>query len=62
VEEPWSGYAKLKADEVVDRLVAEPEAVLSLVVLYERAHRGRRSVLTAADKELTRRNPPGARR
>jgi hypothetical protein len=54
VEQPWSGYASLKAAEVVDRLVAEPEAVLSLVLLYERAHRARRSVLEAAERQLRR--------
>jgi hypothetical protein len=59
VEEPWSGYRKLRAPEVIDRIAAEPEAALTVVLLYERAHRARRTVLEAARRELVRRSPPG---
>jgi hypothetical protein len=55
VEEPWPGYDGLRAREIVDRLVAEPESVLSLVVLYEQSGRRRSSVLDAARRELARR-------
>ena len=55
VEQPWQGYGQLKAPEVIDRLVAEPNDVLALVLLYERAHRARRTVIAAAERELARR-------
>lgn len=61
VDPPWQGYSRMRAGEVTDRLVAEPEAVLSVLLLYERAHRGRRSVLDAAQRELSRRRPPGGK-
>jgi hypothetical protein len=59
VDPPWRGYSRMSAAEVKDRLVVTPEAELSLIVLYERSHRGRRSVLDAAERELKRRRPPG---
>ncbi len=55
IDEPWRGYRLLKAPEIVDRLVAEPDDVLALVLLYERAHRARRTVIAAAERELARR-------
>jgi hypothetical protein len=55
VEQPWPGYTKMRASDIVERLVAEPEAVLSVVLLYERVHRARRTVLDAAERELSRR-------
>jgi hypothetical protein len=54
VREPWQGYASLTAKEVIARLDdAGPEA-LATVELYERAHRNRRTVLSAADRGLRR--------
>jgi hypothetical protein len=55
VEEPWHEYRVMKALEIIDRVVAEREDVLTLVLLYERAHRNRRTVLAAAERELERR-------
>lgn len=55
VEEPWHEYRVMKAPEIIDRVVAEREDVLTLVLLYERAHRNRRTVLAAAERELERR-------
>lgn len=55
VDPPWRGYAKMRAADVIDRLSAEPEAAVSVVLLYERAHRRRRTVLDAAQQELERR-------
>jgi hypothetical protein len=61
VQPPWRGYAKMRAVEIADRLPAESDAVLSLVLLYERRHRRRRSVRVAAERELTRRGGPARR-
>lgn len=55
IGEPWSGYRHMKAPEVIDRITAEPEHVIGLVVLYERANRARRTVIAAAERELARR-------
>jgi hypothetical protein len=55
VEEPWHGYGALTAPEIVDRLAVQSEAALSVILLYERAHRARKSVLGAAERELARR-------
>jgi outer membrane biosynthesis protein TonB len=60
IEEPWSGYGRMRAAEIVDRLVAESESTLSLILLYEDAHRRRRSVLDAARRELARRTHTAA--
>ena len=52
VEEPWSGYAQMTAAEIIDRLPAQPPEALAVVEMYERMHRGRRSVLEAAERAL----------
>jgi hypothetical protein len=57
VQPPWPGYGRLRAREVVDRLPAADDAALSVLMLYERDHRGRRSVIEAAQRELARRRP-----
>jgi len=46
----------MKASDIVDRLVVESDDALTLVLLYERGHRARRTVLSAAQRELARRN------
>jgi hypothetical protein len=61
VEEPWPGYRRLSATEVVDRLAAQDDAALSVLVLYESANRARKSVLRAAERELARRPAPQSR-
>lgn len=55
VEEPWANYTAMRAPEIVDRLVAEPDAVLALLLLHERRNRARRTVLAAAERELGKR-------
>ncbi len=52
VEAPWPGYGRLRAREVIDRVRAQDEAALTVLLLYERAHRSRRSVIEAAEREL----------
>ena len=61
VDEPWHGYGEMTAQEIVDRLPAEPVEVNAVVELYERAHRRRQMVLAAAEREVRRRSGPGAR-
>jgi hypothetical protein len=49
VDEPWPGYGKLKAPDIVDRLGAADPATKAIVRLYESRHRKRRTVLAATD-------------
>lgn len=51
-DEPWSGYDESNADEVVERLRAGDDALATQVRDYERAHKGRTTVLRAAEREL----------
>ena len=60
VDEPWDGYAAMKAPEIADRLAAADAAVIAVVELYEAQHRNRRSVLDAAARELRRRDAPAS--
>ena len=59
VEEPWKGYGHMAADDVIARLTAASREELAAVELYERLHRGRRTVLTAAGRQLRRASAPG---
>jgi hypothetical protein len=48
VDEPWEGYRRMKAADVIDRLaVASPEEI-AVVQLYESTHKRRKTVLEAA--------------
>lgn len=58
VAEPWAGYRKMKAPEVVDRLRGMGSAELAAVELYELSHRRRQTVLEAAARELRRTQSP----
>jgi hypothetical protein len=53
VEEPWPGYARMRATEITARLAGAGEAVAAAVTLYENAHKRRRSVLDAAARALS---------
>jgi hypothetical protein len=57
VQEPWAGYAKMNAKQIVGRVGSATPAELVAVQLYEGAHRGRQTVLNAVQREL--RNPHG---
>jgi hypothetical protein len=48
VEEPWPGYDRMPAAEIVARLRTETPEVGAGVTLYEATHKNRRSVLDAA--------------
>lgn len=52
VREPWDGYGKLSARDVVDRLTGATAAEIAAVQLYEMAHRSRQTVLQAAERQL----------
>jgi hypothetical protein len=54
VQEPWDGYGKLNARDVVARLAASSTAELAAVQLYESAHRKRQTVITAVARELAK--------
>jgi hypothetical protein len=48
VEEPWPGYDADAASAIVDRLRGADPATKGVVALYERANKGRKTVLKAA--------------
>jgi hypothetical protein len=48
VRAPWRDYDSQPAAEVVKRVRAADEATRAVVLLYERAHKGRSSVIKAA--------------
>jgi hypothetical protein len=52
IDQPWPGYDEMRAVEVADRLRAAGPDLISVVRLYEAAHKGRRSVLAATDRAL----------
>jgi hypothetical protein len=52
VEEPWEGYDRMNADEIVRRLRGADGAKLAIVRLYEANHRNRATVLRAADSQV----------
>jgi hypothetical protein len=49
VEAPWEGYDRQPAAEVVKRVRMGDEATRAVVLLYERTHKARKSVLAAAE-------------
>jgi hypothetical protein len=48
VGEPWPGYRAMNAPEIIDRLRGADDAVKGVVLLYERGHRNRKTVVQAA--------------
>src|SRR3954447_2803973 len=49
VQAPWSGYDEHSAAEVIKRVRSGDEATRAVVLLYERSHRNRKSVIAAAE-------------
>src|SRR3954466_12619862 len=47
--EPWEGYDRLHADELIDGLTGASSEKLAAVLLYERSTRNRTSVVEAAE-------------
>lgn len=54
VDEPWDGYRRMAARDVVTRLSASSPAELAAVQLYESTHRKRQTVLAAIARELAK--------
>ena len=52
VDEPWDGYDRMTAAEIRDRLAATDAVMAAAVELYEATHKGRRTVLQAAEIAL----------
>jgi hypothetical protein len=52
VEEPWPGYDRMRAADVIDRLRVGSPAVAAAVGLYEPGHKNRRSVIEAAARGM----------
>jgi hypothetical protein len=59
VDEPWGGYARMKAADVLDRVAVAGAAEVAVIQLYEMTHRKRSSVLDAvARRERELANAP----
>jgi hypothetical protein len=52
VAEPWNGYARMSARDVITRARQANAAELAAVRLYEARHRSRQTVLAAVDRQL----------
>ncbi len=52
VMEPWNGYARMNAREVIARARQASSTELAAVRLYESRHRSRQTVLAAVDRQL----------
>jgi hypothetical protein len=52
VIEPWAGYARMNARDVIERARQAGAAELAAVRLYESRHRSRQTVLAAVDRQL----------
>jgi hypothetical protein len=55
VAEPWDGYRRLRAADVIERLGGASAEELAAIELYELTSRKRRTVIAAAQRELARR-------
>lgn len=58
VAEPWHGYARMSARDVIARARQSNAAELAAVKLYEARHRSRQTVLAAVDRQLKLVSPP----
>jgi hypothetical protein len=52
ISEPWPGYSRLNAADVIERIAAATAEELAAVELYEVAHRDRATVVAAVEREL----------
>jgi hypothetical protein len=59
VDEPWDGYVRMRANEVIGRIERATREQLAVVQLYETTHRRRKTVLAAAERRLKVLSPPG---
>ncbi|HEX3978000.1 MAG TPA: hypothetical protein VHW96_17150 [Solirubrobacteraceae bacterium] len=58
VGEPWPGYRRLKARDVIARLTTATREELAAVELFELAGANRKSVVVAAQRALKQASPP----
>jgi hypothetical protein len=58
IDEPWEGYRQMKAADIIDRLTSASREEIAAVELFETVGRKRKSVLTAAQRELRQKTPP----
>jgi hypothetical protein len=54
VQEPWDGYGRMNAEEIIARLASCTPAELATVALFEGMHRNRPTIITAAESELAK--------
>ena len=59
VAEPWEGYRRMKAAEVIARIDEASREELAVVELYETMNRRRATVMAAAERRLKLLSPPG---
>jgi hypothetical protein len=59
VDEPWAGYARMSARDVIARLADATPAELAAVSLYETGNRSRQTVLEAVQRQLRTANGGG---
>ncbi len=52
VAEPWNGYGRMSAKDVIARAKSANAAQLAAMRLYESRHRSRQTVLAAVDRQL----------
>jgi hypothetical protein len=52
VDEPWPGYARMTAKQVIERLADATPAELAAIQLYESLNRDRQTVRAAAERNL----------
>lgn len=60
VDEPWEGYARMSARDVIARLTDATPAELAAVSLYESGNRSRQTVLEAVQRQLRAANGGGS--
>lgn len=60
IAEPWDGYARMNAKDVIARVSDANAVELAAVQLYEAAHRSRETVMTAVARELRTKSGRGA--
>jgi len=61
INEPWEGYARLNAKQVLARLSTATPAELATVQLYESGHRRRQTILNAVQRQLRSANGRSSR-
>ena len=59
VDEPWEGYRRMKAAEIIARIDEASREELAVVELYETMNRRRATVMAAAERRLKLLSPPG---